>query len=65
MKRGEIEMAILFKSNKWVEYMCSHCGAKAQRREGTGKPTPGICSRRGKTNAGISKPHVWVVNRKF
>lgn len=49
----------------WVEYMCSYCGAKSQRREGTGRPQPGTCGRRGKTNTGRSKPHVWITNRKY
>ena len=39
-------MSLLFNSDKWVEYRCSHCGALSRRREGTGKPSPGNCSRR-------------------
>ena len=58
-------MSTLWGSDKWVEYTCSHCGAKSQRHEGTGKPSPGTCSRRGRTRDGRTKPHVWVINRKF
>ena len=57
-------MGVLFSSDKWVEYRCSHCGAKSQRREGTGKPEPGACPRR-VDSKGKRAPHVWVVNRKF
>lgn len=45
---------------KTVEYMCSHCGTKAVRHEGQGKPQPSKCPKRPN-----GKPHVWVVNRKF
>ena len=55
----------LFGTDKWVEYRCSHCGAKTQRHEGTGKPAPGFCKGREKKSNGQSKPHVWVINRKF
>lgn len=54
-----------FGSDKWVEYRCSHCGAKAQRHEGTGKPAPGNCPKRNKLSSGQPRPHIWVVNRKF
>ena len=47
------------------EYRCSHCGAKSQRHEGTGKPAPGNCPRRNKMPNGQPRPHVWVVNRKY
>lgn len=57
-------MSLLFDSNKWVEYMCSYCGAKSQRREGTGRPQPGSCPRRPRV-AGKPRPHVWVTNRKY
>ena len=58
-------MSVLIKNKKWVEYICTHCGAKVQRRENTGRPDPGFCSRRGKSSTGLSKPHVWVINRKY
>ncbi len=58
-------MSLLFSSDKWVEYICTHCGAKSQRREGTGRPAPGTCPRRGRTSNGQAKPHVWIINRKF
>lgn len=58
-------MAGLFGTNKWVEYMCSHCGAKANRHEGTGKPAPGSCPRRNKLANGRPRPHVWVINRRY
>lgn len=58
-------MSILFKNDKWVEYRCSHCGAISRRHEGTGKPSPGNCSRRNKLSNGQPRPHVWVVNRKY
>lgn len=58
-------MSVLFKNKKWVEYRCSHCGALAQRHEGTGKPAPGNCPRRNKMPNGQPRPHVWVVNRKY
>lgn len=58
-------MSILFKSDKWVEYVCTHCGAKSQRHEGTGKPAPGTCPKRGNSKTGQRRPHVWIINRKF
>ena len=53
----------LSESKKWVEYMCSYCGAKSSRHEGTGKPFPGNCPKR--SSNGKKYPHVWVVNRKY
>lgn len=58
-------MSLLFDSDKWVEYRCSHCGAKMQKRDGLGKPQPGICPRRERMSNGQPRPHVWVINRKF
>ncbi len=55
----------LFGTDKWVEYVCTHCGAKSRRHEGTGKPSPGYCPKRNKQANGLPKPHVWVINRKF
>ncbi len=49
-------MAIL----KHVEYMCTYCGRRTTRAEGTGRPLPGKCPSR----PGV-KPHSWVVNRKY
>lgn len=57
-------MSVLFKNDKWVEYVCKHCGAKSQRHEGTGRPAPGACPRRANAK-GQRGPHVWVINRKF
>ena len=45
---------------KTIEFMCSHCGTKAVRHEGQGKPNPSKCPKRKN-----GKPHVWTVNRKF
>ena len=58
-------MSLLFSSDKWVEYRCSHCGALSRRREGTGKPSPGNCSRRSCLPNGQKRPHIWVINRKY
>ena len=55
----------LFGTDKWVEYVCTHCGAKSRRHEGTGKPSPGYCPKRNKQANGLPKPHVWIINRKF
>ena len=48
------------KSMKRVEFMCTHCGRKVIRFEGTGRPDPGVCPRRNN-----KQPHRWVVNRKY
>ncbi len=50
---------------KWVEYICSQCGTKSTRREGSGKPAPGNCSRKNPLRNGTPRPHTWVVNRKY
>lgn len=43
---------------KWIEWMCTVCGAKKIRNENVGRPMSGRCSR----NNG--KPHRWVKNRE-
>ena len=48
-----------------IEYMCSYCGIKQTRPILMGKPQPGTCSRKGKTADGRTKPHTWVINRKY
>ncbi len=48
-----------------VEYVCSYCGAKKTMKQNLGRPSPGVCPRKGKTADGRTKPHSWVVNRKF
>lgn len=48
-----------------IEYMCSYCGIKQTKAANAGRPMPGTCSKKGKTRDGKSKPHSWVVNRKF
>lgn len=30
-----------------------------------GRPNAGVCPRKGKTHDGRTKPHTWVINRKF
>jgi len=50
---------------KWVEYTCSCCGAISRRKEGTGRPAPGFCPRKTKLPNGQSRPHTWVVNRRY
>lgn len=50
---------------KRVEYMCTYCGTKSVRFIEHGRPFPGVCARRGKTKAGKTFPHRWVVNRKW
>ncbi len=47
-------------ANPFIEYMCSHCGAKKVMPAVRGKPQPGRCPKRKN-----GKPHVWTVNRKF
>lgn len=42
-------------SEKRIEYICFHCGAKEKRRVSSGEPSAGICS---KSNSGSS--HLWV-----
>ncbi len=50
---------------KFVEYKCSYCGATITRATNAGRPMPGVCPRKGKTRDGRTKPHTWVINRKF
>ena len=50
---------------KSVEYMCSYCGIKTTRSAISGRPSPGECSKKGKTREGKSKPHSWVINKKY
>lgn len=48
-----------------TEYMCSFCGLKTSMLSSQGRPQPGSCSKKGKTKDGKSKPHSWVINRKY
>lgn len=50
---------------KRIEYMCSWCGRKTTRLATAGRPEPGQCPKKGKTNDGKLKPHTWVINRKI
>lgn len=42
------------------EYMCRYCGKKTTKFDTSGKPSPGVCPRKGK-----NQPHSWVKNRKI
>ena len=48
-----------------IEYMCSYCGSRTVRSATSGRPVPGVCNKKGKTKDGRTKPHTWVVNKKF
>lgn len=49
-----------------VEYKCTYCGKTTPPRLSTqGRPEPGVCTRKGKTKDGQTKPHSWVINRKW
>lgn len=48
---------------KFIEYKCSWCGCTATRSQSAGRPSPGVCPRKGKTKEGLSKPHTWVKSR--
>lgn len=50
---------------KQVQYKCSYCGAMTTRSATAGRPDPGTCPRKGKTKDGRTKPHSWVINRKW
>lgn len=52
-------------ASKHVEYICSYCGKRVTRTTTMGRPEPGICSRKGKTKDGRTKPHTWVISRRF
>jgi len=52
-------------NNNRVEWMCSYCGMRMVRDAKGGRPMPGTCNRKGKTAAGKTKPHSWVVSRRF
>ncbi len=47
-----------------VEYMCRWCGARSTQLSSFGRPAPGSCPRKPKV-AGKSRPHTWVVNRRY
>lgn len=49
----------------WVEYQCSWCGTKQTRAASSGRPAPGSCPRKPKMRNGQSKPHTWVINRRY
>ncbi len=48
-----------------VDYICTWCGQHSLRRASQGRPMPGECPRKPKGRDGKSKPHTWVVNKKF
>lgn len=48
-----------------IEYMCTYCGKKISRSGNLGRPDPGSCPRKPKNPSGKSRPHTWVVNRKW
>ena len=49
-----------------VEYKCSYCGAVTTRAAYAGRPTPGNCIKKGRDKKGLfTKPHSWVINRKY
>lgn len=48
-----------------IEYICTWCGRKERRLRPLGRPAPGSCPRKPKTRDGKTKPHTWVVNKKF
>lgn len=48
-----------------IAYICSYCGARQVRSATSGRPSPGTCARKGKTRDGRSKPHSWVIDKKF
>lgn len=48
-----------------VEFMCTWCGRKETRSAIMGRPLPGACLKKPKSKDGKSKPHTWVVNRKY
>ena len=50
---------------KNIEYQCTWCGVKQIRSVNQGRPSPGSCPRKPKTKTGASKPHTWVINRRF
>lgn len=50
---------------KYIQYMCSWCGKRVMRGATTGRPDPGQCPRKNKTKDGRSKPHTWVINKKY
>ena len=45
---------------KAIEYMCRYCGRKTIRVKALGRPSPGMCTRRGK-----NQPHSWIKNREL
>ena len=53
------------KRNVTIEYVCTWCGEHKLLGKIYGRPAPGICPRKPKSRDGQSKPHTWVINRKF
>ena len=49
----------------WVVYQCSWCGTTQTRPINMGRPSPGSCPRKPKMSNGLSKPHTWVVSKKY
>ncbi len=48
-----------------IDYMCTWCGTHSLRTVHQGRPLPGNCPRKSKMRNGMSKPHTWVINKKF
>lgn len=53
------------RKNICIEYICTWCGARKTLHKVYGRPEPGECPRKPKSRNGKSKPHTWVINRKF
>lgn len=45
---------------RWV---CSYCGRRLTVNKKCGRPSPGICTKKGKNKVGIPKPHSWVKDK--
>lgn len=50
---------------KHVEYICSYCGKRVTRLSSLPKPLPGVCTAKGKNRSGLSRPHSWIIYRKY
>lgn len=48
-----------------IEYICTWCGKREAKSQMSGRPSPGTCPRKPKSRDGQSKPHTWVINKKF
>lgn len=41
-------------------WMCRYCGRRLTVNKKSGRPVPGVCSKKGKNTAGMPKPHSWI-----